>query len=95
MIIFKNLFSFALTFKGFDWLVMTRTQAAPIFNALGAVQAVICLTSIPLCKSSPVLLLIDERLQSLMLTLWFLDIYGKRLRSFFHRYDLLAMFKVR
>jgi len=50
LIIFKNMFSFALTFKAFDWLVATRSKAAPIFNALGIVQAIICLTSVPLCK---------------------------------------------
>ncbi|KAK0620946.1 major facilitator superfamily domain-containing protein [Immersiella caudata] len=50
LIIFKNMFSFALTFKAFDWLIATRSRATPIFNALGIVQVIICLTSIPLCK---------------------------------------------
>ncbi|KAK1759167.1 hypothetical protein QBC47DRAFT_371186 [Echria macrotheca] len=49
MIIFKNLFSFALTFKAFEWLIQNRSRAAPIFDALGAVQLVVCFTSIPLC----------------------------------------------
>jgi hypothetical protein len=52
LIIFKNMFSFALTFKAFDWLIATRSRATPIFNALGIVQVIICLTSIPLCKSA-------------------------------------------
>ncbi|KAK3352813.1 major facilitator superfamily domain-containing protein [Lasiosphaeria hispida] len=71
MIIFKNIFSFALTFKAFDWLVANRSKAAPLFNALGAVQLVVCLSSIPLY------------------------IYGKRLRGYFYRHDLLAKFGLR
>ncbi|KAK5652075.1 hypothetical protein OQA88_10851 [Cercophora sp. LCS_1] len=71
MIIFKNIFSFALTFKAFEWLITNRSKAAPMFNALGIVQIVVCLSSIPLY------------------------IYGKRLRSFFYRNDILAFFKVR
>jgi hypothetical protein len=50
MIIFKNFFSFALTFKAYEWLVENQTRATPLFNALGSVQLVICLLSIPLCK---------------------------------------------
>jgi len=71
MIIFKNLFSFGLTFKAYDWLVQNQTNATPVFNPIASVQIVICLTSIPLY------------------------IYGKRLRSYFYRHDLLAMFGVR
>lgn len=50
MIIFKNFFSFGLTFKAYDWLVANQTNATPVFNALGSVQLVICLSSIPLCE---------------------------------------------
>lgn len=71
MIIFKNFFSFALTFKAYDWLVENQTQARPVFNALGTVQLVVCLSSIPLY------------------------IYGKRIRSYYYRHDLLAKFGVR
>jgi hypothetical protein len=48
-IIFKNIFSFALTFKAYDWLVAGGIR--PIFIALGTVQVVVCLLSIPMCKS--------------------------------------------
>ncbi|KAK3943271.1 major facilitator superfamily transporter [Diplogelasinospora grovesii] len=71
MIIFKNMFSFGLTFKAYDWLIQNNTKARPLFNALGTVQLVVCLLSIPLY------------------------IYGKRLRSLHHRYDLLGFFGVR
>ncbi|KAK1771423.1 major facilitator superfamily transporter [Phialemonium atrogriseum] len=71
MIIFKNLFSFALTFKAYDWLIENQTHARPLFNIIGSVQVGICLTSIPMY------------------------IYGKRIRSYFHRNDLLDRFNLR
>lgn len=51
MIIFKNMFAFALTFEAYDWLITNGTKATPVFNALGAVQVVVCMSSVPLCKS--------------------------------------------
>ena len=51
MIVFKNFFSFALTFKAWPWLIQSNVKAEKIFNALGSVQLVICLLTIPLCKS--------------------------------------------
>lgn len=53
MIIFKNVFSFGLTLRAFDWLVQTQTKAAPLFEAVASVQLVVCLLSIPMCKSIP------------------------------------------
>lgn len=53
MIIFKNLFSFALTFKAYEWLVTNGTRATPVFNALGAVQVVVCALSVPMCMCAP------------------------------------------
>ncbi|KAH8882594.1 MFS general substrate transporter, partial [Thozetella sp. PMI_491] len=70
MLIFKNFFSFALTWEAFNWLVETSSKTEPVFNAVGALQVVVCFTSIPLY------------------------IYGKRIRSFYHRHDLLAFFKL-
>lgn len=51
LLVFKNLFSFALTFKGFDWLVQANSVKS-MFIALGSVQVAICALTIPLCKSS-------------------------------------------
>lgn len=48
MIIFKNLFSFALTFKAYYWLITNGSKATPVFNALGAVTVVVCATSVPM-----------------------------------------------
>jgi MFS family permease len=50
MIVFKNIFSFALTLKAFKWLVQNQTKATPLFNAIGSVQVAVCMLSIPMCK---------------------------------------------
>ncbi|KAI0206183.1 major facilitator superfamily transporter [Astrocystis sublimbata] len=46
LIIFKNVFSFALTFKAYEWLVHSGVRE--VFFALGAVQIVICFLSVPM-----------------------------------------------
>lgn len=48
LLVFKNLFSFGLTFKGFDWLVEAQSTKT-MFIALGSVQVAICALTIPLC----------------------------------------------
>ena len=53
LIIFKNMFSFGLTFKAYDWLVESGIER--VFYGLGAVQIVICLLSIPMCKFATLL----------------------------------------
>lgn len=50
LLVFKNLFSFGLTFKGFDWLVQS-SSTKNMFIALGSVQIGICALTVPLCKS--------------------------------------------
>jgi hypothetical protein len=47
-IIFKNIFSFGLTFSAYNWLVYGGIRET--FLALASVQVVICLLSIPMCK---------------------------------------------
>ncbi|KAF2255351.1 MFS transporter-like protein [Trematosphaeria pertusa] len=46
LLVFKNLFSFGLTFKGFDWIVSARIK--PVFMAIASVQVGICLLTIPM-----------------------------------------------
>ncbi|KAI1154782.1 major facilitator superfamily transporter [Nemania diffusa] len=46
LIIFKNMFSFGLTFKAYEWLVHGGIRE--VFFALGAVQIVVCLLTIPM-----------------------------------------------
>ncbi|KJZ73476.1 hypothetical protein HIM_07032 [Hirsutella minnesotensis 3608] len=65
MIIFKNIFSFVLTWYGYDWLI--RQGIRSLLIIISSIQIGVCLLSIPLY------------------------IYGKRLRAFYHRHDLLAM----
>lgn len=85
MIIFKNLFSFALTFKAYEWLITHGGQAGPVFNALGAVQVIVCVLSVPMCKYR-----LSDTFPSSLFADLSPDIYGKRNRSFFYRHDILA-----
>jgi MFS family permease len=48
MIIFKNVFSFGLTFSGYDWLA--KHGIKPVFMWTASVQVGICLLTIPMCK---------------------------------------------
>lgn len=48
LMIFKNMFSFALTWGAYDWIV--KHGIVKIFNIIGGVQIVVCLLSIPMCK---------------------------------------------
>lgn len=47
MLIFKNMFSFVLTFFAYDWLVSNGVR--PAFLAISSIQMGICLLSIPMC----------------------------------------------
>lgn len=49
MIIFKNFFSFMLTFYAYDWI--TNGGIKPTMMAIASIQVVICFLSIPMCKS--------------------------------------------
>ncbi|KAI1304755.1 major facilitator superfamily transporter [Xylaria venustula] len=46
LIIFKNMFSFGLTFKAYDWLVHSGIRE--VFFSLGAVQIIVCFLTIPM-----------------------------------------------
>jgi hypothetical protein len=48
--LFKNIFSFALTFKAYDWLVLTG-NASGVFYPVGGAQIGVCLLTVPLCES--------------------------------------------
>lgn len=50
MMIFKNIFSFGLTWSGYDWLV--EAGILKVFIGLGSVQVAICCLTLPLCKFS-------------------------------------------
>ncbi|KAF1998045.1 MFS general substrate transporter [Amniculicola lignicola CBS 123094] len=46
LLVFKNLFSFGLTFKGFDWIVSGRIK--PVFIAIASVQVGVCMLTVPM-----------------------------------------------
>ncbi|KAI8173728.1 hypothetical protein K4K54_009952 [Colletotrichum sp. SAR 10_86] len=46
MIIFKNIFSFGLTYSAYDWIIAGGTKRTMI--AIASVQVVVCATSIPM-----------------------------------------------
>jgi len=48
MIIFKNFFSFALTFKAYDWIISNGIR--PTMIGISTIQVGVCLLSIPMCK---------------------------------------------
>ena len=49
LLVFKNIFSFGLTFSGYDWIVHLGPRK--LFIIIASVQVVICLLTIPMCKS--------------------------------------------
>ncbi|WKT39358.1 Major facilitator superfamily [Fusarium oxysporum f. sp. vasinfectum] len=65
MIIFKNFFSFILTFFAYNWINDGGIERTML--AIASIQVVVCLLSIPMY------------------------IYGKRVRAFYYRHDLLDM----
>jgi len=72
LLVFKNVFSFALTFKGFDWVVEAGRRSGvgggggikTLFIAVGSAQVAVCALTIPMY------------------------ILGKKNRSFFHRHNV-------
>jgi hypothetical protein len=48
MLVFKNMFSFGLTWSGYDWIVKTDFQS--VFIVVASVQVGVCALTIPLCK---------------------------------------------
>jgi MFS family permease len=50
LLVFKNIFSFGLTFSGYNWLVAGGIK--PVFMAIASVQVVICCSTVLLCKQT-------------------------------------------
>lgn len=48
MIIFKNIFSFGLTYSAYDWIIDGGIKTTMI--AIASIQVVVCALSIPMCK---------------------------------------------
>lgn len=56
LLIFKNIFSFALTWGAYSWL--RDADVSKTFNILGSIQVGVCLLSIPMCRTPSVCLLV-------------------------------------
>ena len=50
MLVFKNCFSFALSWEGLDWISEIDGGIERLFVVVGSVQVGVCLLTIPLCK---------------------------------------------
>ena len=48
LLIFKNIFSFGLTWSAYEWLV--QAGVLKTFMVIASIQVVICCLSIPMCK---------------------------------------------
>lgn len=58
LMIFKNMFSFGLTWGAYDWLV--KAGSLKTFYVIASIQIGVCLLSIPMCKSNPSILLLQR-----------------------------------
>lgn len=88
LLIFKNIFSFGLTFSGLDWLV--KAGIKPVFMWISSVQVVICLLTILMCKCR-----MSWRDERYCANSFRADIFGKKNRSFFARHDILQICRLR
>lgn len=86
MLVFKNLFSFVLTFFAYDWLLTNGIR--PAFLAIGSIQMAICALSVPMCRLP---CLLPMMLRSSRSADWKVDLFGKWNRSFFHQHDILKI----
>lgn len=59
LMIFKNMFSFGLTWGAYDWLVAAGSLKT--FYVIASIQIGVCLLSIPMCKSSSSILLLQRQ----------------------------------
>ncbi|KAI9853921.1 MAG: hypothetical protein M1824_000796 [Vezdaea acicularis] len=50
LLLFKNFFSFALTFKAYDWILHTGVKST--FIIIASIQVGVCLISLPMCKNN-------------------------------------------
>ena len=89
LLVFKNIFSFGLTFSGYNWLVQGGIR--PVFMIISSVQVVVCCTTVLMCEFgslTPGLFFKDEADDEA-------DVFGKKNRSFFARHDILGMLNLR
>jgi len=95
LLVFKNIFSFGLTFKGLNWLIDGGVKH--VFVAIGSVQVAVCCTTILMCKlllsnlfSGRIFFPVIVCVRDLVL-IGMLDIFGKKNRAFFTRHNILRL----
>jgi hypothetical protein len=57
MLVFKNMFSFVLTFYAYDWVIAAGFKTPFIYMA--SIQVGVCLLAIPMCKQTPLFLVVS------------------------------------
>ncbi|OJD13718.1 hypothetical protein AJ78_05850 [Emergomyces pasteurianus Ep9510] len=82
LLVFKNMFSFILTYFAYDWVV--RANPKTVFIVIASIQVGVCMLSVPMCMYPPSLP--KPHNGSLLSSP---HIFGKRNRSYFHRHDIL------
>ncbi|KAK0939765.1 hypothetical protein LTR48_000220 [Friedmanniomyces endolithicus] len=89
LLVFKNIFSFGLTFSGYNWLVQGGIR--PVFMIISSVQVVVCCTTVLMCECNlfPLGLFVGDGADVEA------DVFGKKNRSFFARHDILGMLNLR
>jgi hypothetical protein len=88
MLVFKNMFSFVLTFYAYKWFAHGGIKHTMVI--IGSIQVGICLLSIPMCES-----IIGSSFSTELTFFTPVDIFGKWNRSFFARHDILEMLHLR
>lgn len=84
LLVFKNMFSFVLTFYAYEWFAHGGVKHTMI--VIASIQAGICVLTIPMCKSSGVFVCIW-----CWTDLCSADIFGKWNRLFLARYNILEV----
>ena len=84
MLIFKNIFSFGLTWSAYSWLLTEGIMDT--FVIVASIQVAICLLSIPMCTCS------STEARALLTSP--LDIFGKWNRLLMKRYNILRLLKL-
>ena len=82
MLVFKNIFSFGLTWSAYGWLL--KNGIFNTFIIVASIQVAICLLSIPMCTY-----LFGENISRLLTG--HSDVFGKWNRLLMKRYNILEI----
>ena len=77
LLVFKNIFSFGLTFSGYDWIVDLEPKR--LFIIIGSVQVAVCMLTVPMCKCSSLPFSSELDASSDVLTIWVQTFSARRI----------------